>query len=188
MNCLSLERRLAFLLLETVMDKINFANPYTPYAELQLARWYTISCILIMLMLIGMCSAYIMQWRTYQHVMHNQKSYISQQSLAQEYTQLQTQQKESQQRANSKKITHQQLAALNAILAQDIQLHECVITQDGNHNLTLLAPSRQRAQECLAALNQKQVFGTLALTSLKTVQNGQKSHLLVIIKPIPQPK
>jgi cell division protein FtsL len=167
------------------MDKINFAHAHSPYVELQLARWYTISCSLIVLMLIGMCSIYVMQWRTYQHAMHTQKSYSAQRSLEQEYAQLQTQQKEHNQRSTAQKTTCQQLAGLNEGLAQDITLQECVIARDGSHTLTLTAPSRQRAQACIALLNKKQLFGTLTLTSLKTVKNGQKSHLLVTLKANP---
>jgi cell division protein FtsL len=167
------------------MDKINFAHAQTPYVELQLARWYTTSCLLIVLMLIGMCSIYVIQWRTYQHAIHTQKSYATQRSLEQEYVQLQTQHQEHHQRASAQKITCQQLTGLQEGLAQDITLQECVITRDGSHTLTLTAPSRQRAQECIAFLNKRKLFGTLTLTSLKTVKNGDRNYLLVTLKGIP---
>lgn len=164
------------------MDKINFANPQSPYQELQLARWYTISCMLLCLMLIGMCSIYIIQWRTYQHATRHQKSYATHRALVQEHAQLQAQHQEYYKLKNSQKITSQKLMALNESLGTDIQLTECMIARDGSHNLTLTAPNRQRAQECIATLSNKQLFGTLTITSLKAMRNGEKKHLVVIIQ------
>ena len=66
-----------------------------------------------------------------------------------------------------------------------MRLIECVLAADGSHSLTITAPSRQRAQESIAALNQKKLFGRLAITSIKMVPHGEKSHLLVMIKAAP---
>jgi hypothetical protein len=170
------------------MDKINFSNVPSPHTELQLARWYTTSCILITLMLIGMCSIYFTQWRIYRHAVRVQKARAAHNALAQEYQDLQTQQKQRTELRAARKITHHQLTALNEALAQDVQLNECTIAHDGHHTLTITTPSRQRAQECIALLNKKQLFGTLSISSLKTVKSGEKSHLLVIIKVIPGSK
>jgi hypothetical protein len=163
------------------MDKINFANPHTPYQELQLARWYTISCILLITMFIGIGSGSFLQWRRYQQAMRMQKNYLAHDALAQECADLQTK-KSSCQMPTNRIPAKQQLAALSQSLGKEMRLIECVLSADGAHTLTLTAPSRQRAQECISALNQKKLFGRLAITSLKTVQNGEKSHLLVMIK------
>lgn len=164
------------------MDNINFANVHTPYEELQLARWYTISCILIAVMLIGMCSIYVMQWRTYQHAMHAQQSCLAHQALMQEHAHLEMQHKERSQLHSNQTITKQKLKALHESLGTDMSLTECVLTPTGTHTLTLSAPSRHRAQECVAALNKKQLFGTLAITSLTLAKQGNKNYLLVVIK------
>lgn len=169
------------------MDKINFSNRYTPYQELQLARWYTCSCFLIALTLIGMCSIYVIQWRTYQHAIHNQRSHAAHHALQQEYDQLLSQQKEREQSHMARAVTYNQLMTLKDSLAQDISLAECAITREGT-NLTIVAPSRQRAQECVALLNKKQHFGSLALASIKANRQGEKSQLLVIIKAAPNLK
>jgi len=167
------------------MDKINFANAHTPSQELQLARWYTVSCMAIILMFIGMCSTYVMQWRTLQQITHKQQSHAAHQSLMQEHAQLESQQNERSQRRSNQTITQQKLKALVENLGADIYLDECVIIRDGSHNLTLSAPSGQRAQECIAALNKKQLFGALTITSLKMVKSGAKNRLLVTIKGTP---
>jgi hypothetical protein len=170
------------------MDKINFANPQSPYQELQLARWYTISCMLLCLMLIGMCSIYVMQWRSYQHATRHRKSYAAHHALVQEHTQLQAQHQQHNKLKTSQKITSQKLMALNESLGKDIQLTECMIARDGSHNLTLTAPTRQRAQECVTLLGKKGFFGTLAITSLKAMRNGEKKYLVVIIQGNPVQK
>lgn len=167
------------------MDKINFANPHTPYQEIQLARWYTASCILIALILIGIGCITATQWRRYQHAMHIQKSYVLLDALSQEYTRLEAQRAARHQNRSNPSITKQQLAALSQNLGKEIRIIECVLAADGSHSLTITAPTRQRAQECITALNQKKLFGRLAITSLKTVQHGEKSHLLLMIKAIP---
>ena len=124
-----------------------------------------------------------MQWRTYQHAMHAQQAHLAYQSLMQEHTNLETQHKERTQSHHNQTITKQQLTALNESLGTDMHLTECVITPEGI-NITLTAPSRHRAQECVAQLNKKQLFGTLIITSLKTVKSGNKNHLIVIIRRI----
>jgi hypothetical protein len=167
------------------MDKINFANPQSPYQELQLARWYTASCALICLMIICMCSIYFIQWRAYQHATRHRKSYAAYHALIQEHAQLQAQHQEQNKLKSAQKITSQKLIDLNEGLGKDIQLTECIITRDGNHNLTLTAPTRQRAQECVAALSKKQLFGALSITSLKAIPSGDKKHLVVIIQGKP---
>ena len=166
------------------MDKINFANPHTPYQEILLARWYTFSTILIALMLVGICSTSFMQWRRYQRAIKAQKSYCAYDALMQEHANLEIQCAARRQKQGNPATTKQQLAALSQHLGRDIRLIECVILANGSHALTFAAPSRQRAQECIVALNQKKLFGTLAITSLKTVQHGEKSHLLVMIKAV----
>lgn len=164
------------------MDKINFSHTQPPSTELQLARWYTTSCMLITLMLIGMCSIYAMQWRTYQQMMHSQKGKCAHDALQQDYSHLLAQQKEQETLHAARTITSHQLTALNESMAQDISLNECVITRNGTYNLTLTAPSRQRAQECVALLSKKQLFGALTIASLKMVKNGDKNELLIVVK------
>jgi hypothetical protein len=163
------------------MDKINFANPHTPYQEIMLARWYTISCVLIIGMLIGIGGGSFIQWRRYQQAMRMQKNYLAHDALAQECAELQTQ-KSSRQIRSNRAPAKQQLAALSQSMGKEMRLIECVIAADGAHTLTITAPSRQRAQECITALNQKKLFGRLAITSLKTVQHGEKTHVLVMVK------
>lgn len=170
------------------MDKINFANTYTPSKELQLARWYTLSCILIMLMLIVMCSVYVMQWRTYQHTMHTQQTDFSRHALAHEYTQLEAQRIQRNQLRNTQTNSHYKLANLRESLGHDIYLDECVINRDGNHHLTISAPSRQRAQDCLTRLNKKQLFGPLAISAIQSIRHGEKTRLSVTIKAVPNSK
>ena len=182
------EQLLAFLSWEIVMDKINFANPHTPYQEILFARWYTFSSILIAIMLVGICSTSFMQWRRYQSAIQLQKKYHAHDALMQEHANLETQCAMHRQKRNNPATTKQQLAALSQTIGKEMRLTECVIAADGAHALTFTAPSRQRAQECIAALNQKKLFGILAITSLKTVQHGEKSHLLVMIKAIPDSK
>jgi hypothetical protein len=167
------------------MDKINFANPHTPYQEIMLARWYTISCILIAIMIIGLSAASFMQWRRYQGALQIQKSYLTHDALIQEHADLQMQSASGRSVKNNPSTTKLQLTALSQNLGKEMRLIECVLAADGTHSLTLTAPSRQKAQEYIAALNQKKLFGRLAIASLKTIQQGEKSHLLVMIKAVP---
>lgn len=167
------------------MDKINFANPHTPYQELQLARWYTISCLLIIAMLISICAGSFIQWRRYQKAIQLQKKYLALDALAQECSYLQSQR--IRQTPGNRAPTKQQLAAISQALSKEMRLIECVLAADGGDTITITAPSHQKAQECIAALNLKNLFGKLAITSLKTVQQGEKSHLLVMIKSITSP-
>jgi hypothetical protein len=169
------------------MDKINFANPHTPYQELLLARWYTLSCILIAGMLIGIGSTSFIQWRRYQRARQQQKNYLAHDALIQEHASLQAQ-RNMRRPGHSNSTTIQQLAALSQNLDKEMRLIECVIAADGSHSLTITAPSRQRAQESIAALNQKKLFGRLAITSIKMVPHGEKSHLLVMVKAAPGSK
>lgn len=169
------------------MDKINFANPHTPYQEIMLARWYTFACILIALTLACIGSGSFLQWRRYQQALRMQKSYLAHDALAQECADLQAQ-KSSRQMPTNRTPAKQQLAALSQSLGKEMRLIECVLATDGAHTLTLTAPSRQKAQECVSALNQKKLFGRLAITSLKTVQQGEKSHILITIKAVPGSK
>lgn len=164
------------------MDKINFANQHTPYQELLLARWYTISCTLLTLMLIGMSSTSFLQWRRYQKALQLQKRYFAHDALMEEYTSLEAQRSATALPYRNPSNAKNQLTALSQNLGKELRLVECTIAADGAHTLTVTAPSRQRIQECISALNQKKTFGTLAVTSLKTVQNGEKTHLLVMIK------
>ena len=170
------------------MDKINFANPYAPYQELQLARWYTTSCILIMFMLIGICSTSFLQWRRYQRAIQLQKNYLAHDALIHEFTNLDAQRTARRQTQANPSATKQQLTALSQNLGREMRLIECMLAADGTHTLTVTAPSRHRAQECIAALNQKKLFGRLTIISLKTVKHGEKTHLLVTIKAIPGSK